>query len=249
VTCPSCGLVVAADAAQCPRCGSSLELGVSDGPDRYDEDYEYGYDPPAPARDLRGAGLAAVVAVGAFTAVKGVDSVLSLTSGADREIQPGSAVRGTMLASLVLALVMGLALLVWLYRARTNLDAFADAAPRWSVGWTLGALFIPCANIVLVPVVLADLARWSVRDGSVARARRVIALIWFCLALYVLASFSSGLFSAFAETSGPSAGAVTAGLVLGVAAGVMLMLVIHSITAEQQARIAAASIPSYGETR
>jgi hypothetical protein len=238
---------VAADAAQCPRCGSSLALGVpAGGPD---EDYGYEYDPPMPARDLRGAGLAAIVTVGVFTAVKGVDSLLSLTGGADGATAPSGPVRATMLASLVLAALVGLALLVWLYRARTNLDAFADAAPRWSVGWTLGALFIPCANVVLVPVVLADLARWSVRDGGAARARRVIALIWSCLVLYMLASFSSGSFSAFAQTSGPSAGAMTAGLVLGVAAGVMLMLVIHTITSEQQARIAAASVPSYGETR
>lgn len=243
MTCPSCGLAVAADAAQCPRCGSSLAFGASAG--QLDE--EYYYHPPRPARDLRGAGLAAIAAVGVFTLVKAIDSTISLS--ADRTAPPGSSVRGTMLASLALALVMGLALLVWLYRARTNLDAFPDAAPRWSVGWTLGALFIPCANIVLVPVVLADLARWSVRDGSAARARRVIVLIWLCLALYVLASFSSGLLSAFAETTGPSGGAVTAGLVLGIAAGGMLMFVIHTITSEQQARIADASVPSYGDAR
>jgi hypothetical protein len=236
---------VAADAAQCPRCGSPLALGAPAG--HFDEDYGYEYEEPMPVRNLRGAGLAAIVAVGVFTVVKGVDSALSLSS--DRATTPTASVRPTMLVSLILAVVMGLALLVWLYRARTNLDAFADAAPRWSVGWTLGALFIPCANIVLVPVVLADLARWSVRDGSAARARRVIALIWLCLALYVLASFASGLFSAFADTSGPSAGAITAGLVLGVAAGALLMLVIHIITSEQQARIAAASVYSYGETR
>jgi hypothetical protein len=234
---------VAADAAQCPRCGSSLAFGAPVG--QFEEEYDY--PPLREARDLRGLGLIAMAAVGVFTVVKAIDSAISLRS--DRTALPGSAVRGTVLVSLVLAVVMGLALLVWLYRARTNLDAFPDAAPRWSVGWTLGALFIPCANIVLVPVVLADLARWSVRDGSAARARRVIVLIWLCLALYVLASFSSGLISAFAQASGPSGGAVTAGLVLGVAAGGMLMFVIHTITSEQQARIAGASIPSYGDAR
>jgi hypothetical protein len=211
--------------------------------------YPYEYEPARPAHDLRGAGLAAIMAVGIFTAVKGVDTLLNLTGGADTSDTPTGVTRVTMLGTLVLALVMGLALLVWLYRARVNLDAFEDASPRWSVGWTLGALFIPCANVVLVPVVLADVARWSVRDGGAARARRIIALIWLCLVLYVLASFSSGFVSAFAETTGPSVTAIAAGLVLGIAAGVMLMLVIHTITREQQARITAGSVPSYGETR
>jgi hypothetical protein len=210
-----------------------------DGP--AEEAYAYPYDQLPPPRDLRVLGLAAVVAAGLFTVVRALATLVGLTSAEAPDAAETGGTDPMTVASLASGVLLGLVLLMWIYRARKNIDAFADAQPRWSLGWTVGAVFIPCANVVLVPVVLADVARASVVNPESGRARRLVALIWACLALTVVASFSSGLVSGFVETSGPSVSTVVAGLLLGVIAGVMLIVVIHTITAEQQARITGAN--------
>jgi hypothetical protein len=187
-------------------------------------------------RPLHGLGFTAIAAVGLFTAAKVLEWVLDLTSGVDPADPTGGSVHPTVLFSLATAGLAAVAVLLWLYRARRNLDTFDDAEPRWSAGWTVGALFIPCANIILVPVVLADVARWSLA-GDAGRRRVVFGLIWGSLACYLLGSFTGGLLSAFTQASGPSTAAGWAGLALTVAGGMMLMAVIHAVTAAQQDRV------------
>jgi hypothetical protein len=67
-------------------------------------------------------------------------------------------------------LAAGVCALVFLYRARVNLDALPEASPRWSTGWVIGAWLVPIANIVLAPLVLADIAKPSVRRRPIAMA-------------------------------------------------------------------------------
>jgi len=73
------------------------------------------------------------------------------------------------------ALVSVVLLIIWMVRARKNLDAFPGAAPGWSADWAIAGWFIPCANIVLPFLVMAGIARSSLIR---ARTRPWIALWW-----------------------------------------------------------------------
>jgi hypothetical protein len=66
----------------------------------------------------------------------------------------------------VLAPVVTIVVCAWLYRARANLDAFAEARPNWGRGWAIGAWFVPLANLWIVPSVFDDVVRGSVPVGE-----------------------------------------------------------------------------------
>lgn len=48
--------------------------------------------------------------------------------------------------------------LIWLYRARGNAEALRPGVSRLGRGWALGAWFVPLANLVLGPMVVATTA-------------------------------------------------------------------------------------------
>jgi hypothetical protein len=190
-----------------------------------------------PVRSVRGSGIAAMIAVGLMAVLEGTYSILTFNSG-DRDAIGAVPLETSRLIVLVSYLGAALLTIAWLYRARKNLDAFVGARPTWSAGWTIGAWFIPCANIVLVPVVVADVARNSFEDRRGSRARRTVGLIYGCLAVYVGGSFASGLLSAYTAGSVPTFGATVAGVGLTLVANAVAILVIYTITTEQHARIA-----------
>jgi hypothetical protein len=74
---------------------------------------------------------------------------------------------------------------MWLYLARTNLDSLADAAPRWSRGWTIGAWFVPLVNLVLLPWVIGEVA-WHSLPRRQRGAGLALGVAWPVL---FLASF------------------------------------------------------------
>jgi hypothetical protein len=84
-----------------------------------------------------------------------------------------------LLVGSVFALGGFVALLVWLHRARVNLAGIPGAEPSWGPGWTIGAWFIPLANLFLVPAVVADVAR----NSGAAEPRRphlgALAVCWW----------------------------------------------------------------------
>jgi hypothetical protein len=67
--------------------------------------------------------------------------------------------------------------IVWLYRARSNIDRFRGAAPQWRPEWIALCWIIPFANLVLPGAVVADMARNSVEDYENA-VDRVSHLAW-----------------------------------------------------------------------
>jgi hypothetical protein len=87
----------------------------------------------------------------------------------------------------VLAPTITVAICAWLYRARANLDAFAEARPKWGRGWAIGAWFIPLANLWIVPSVLDDVVRGSVPPGQ--RRDRVSGALRLWWGSSVAASF------------------------------------------------------------
>ncbi|MEV0713612.1 DUF4328 domain-containing protein [Asanoa sp. NPDC050611] len=136
---------------------------------------------------VRGPGVAAVVAVGlAALAMLAIAVLLwAITVTVDR---PGAAVDENGLTQLerllepvewgyvgaqALALVLTM---IWLWRARKNLDAFPGTEPLFSAGWAIGGWFFPIANLFVPGRLMANLARQSSREWWV----RAAAVVWWC---------------------------------------------------------------------
>ena len=68
-------------------------------------------------------------------------------------------VSGVATALAVVSLAIFVVLIVFLYRASQNTELWDSARKRWSTGWTIGAWFIPLANFILVPMVVAEILR------------------------------------------------------------------------------------------
>lgn len=105
-------------------------------------------------------------------------------------------------------------LLVWVYRARCNLDAIQGTRPRWSPGWTVVAWLVPVANVVLIPMTWLDLIRNCAGEEEAGRMRLLLVGLYVVLAIdIVLWVFGSDLVSAL--LSGAATGFLL-GLVFGV---------------------------------
>jgi len=183
MNCPTCGREMPLASTQCSRCGAMLGFAVPStanvpvSPDLY---------PGWRLRSVQGIGAAAVVAVGLGALARAVldafpwyaDTVgVLLTENAATLLTVGVVSTG------VIATVLTI---IWLWRARQNLNAFVGAAPRWAAGWTIGAWFIPCASIVLIPIVVADVARHTFGPR---RSGLVVALVWVWGSVQLLTVF------------------------------------------------------------
>jgi hypothetical protein len=75
--------------------------------------------------------------------------------------------------------------IVWLYRARANLDMLPGARPQWRSEWTALCWIIPLANLVLPGAVISDVARNSVEDydNAVDRMSRLAWAWWIFIPL------------------------------------------------------------------
>ncbi|GIF52945.1 uncharacterized protein DUF4328 [Asanoa ferruginea] len=77
-------------------------------------------------------------------------------------------VAGVQIGALVLTII-------WLWRARKNLDAFPDTQPVLSPGWAIGGWFLPFANAVIPGRLMANVARQSSRERWVS----ALAVVWW----------------------------------------------------------------------
>ncbi|MCW6009469.1 DUF4328 domain-containing protein [Micromonospora sp. CPCC 205371] len=137
-----------------------------------------------PGYALRGVGLAAMIAVGAATAAAVLEGLWPLASAAiAREAAAtedagllDTAAAGDILVSLVaffLLLVAATLVVVWLYRARRNLDKLGTAEGAMGPGWAIGGWFIPFANFVIPFRVTSAVAR-----GSLPGSAWLTATLW-----------------------------------------------------------------------
>jgi hypothetical protein len=161
---------------------------------------------------------------------------------------------GTVLAVRVLAAIVAFASfvvsIVWLWRCSMNLEAFENTDPRWRPGWCIGAWFIPIANLILVPLVIADVARNSARNE--ADASRAVVATWIWGAGEAIATCTYALGRGLQGVWGPalypesvaamSVTAVTVSMVLLLAMAAAQVGFMKAITDLQQARIA----PEFG---
>lgn len=98
---------------------------------------------------------------------------------------------GTVL--IVLMVAAGIALIVWLFRLRTDLDVLAPDERHFAKGMAIGGWFIPIANLVLPFAVVRDVARSTrpERDWGTDAGSGVMWLVGAWWALWVIGAVGS----------------------------------------------------------
>jgi hypothetical protein len=156
------------------------------------------------------------------------------------------AVDTTSTILVVLSIALFVLVIIYFYRASLNTDLWTGDRKTWSTGWTIGAWFIPLGNLVLVPLVVAEIWRRSPEpeSGSERRAPSLApVVVWWVL---VVLGFVSASFDVDPDTiDGYRAQDIVhvVGCVVLVAAGALLITVVRSLTRRQTAWQAAASYP------
>ncbi len=110
----------------------------------------------------------------AITARTFADVVIGVTT-------PAAGVGAILVAAMVagvVELVAFLILVVWMFNVSANLDAVAEATAGWRPAWAIAGWFIPLANLVIPPLVLADIARNSADEIGGAEGSRQVRRIW-----------------------------------------------------------------------
>ena len=140
-----------------------------------------------------------------------------------------------------------IAFIVWFYRAHVNLRALGASEVRHASGWAIGAWFIPFFNLVRPKSMANDV--WKASDPElpapvgIERWSRValpmVLAVWW--AAWVLASLVSSVAAVLAlgddpETLKASSEVALVSDGLSLLGGILLIGVVRSITARQQAR-------------
>jgi hypothetical protein len=112
-------------------------------------------------------GLANTASVLVWVAVLGPVSMSasSLTFGWSQHTAPGRIgmvlMGGGLVFNVLGFLAAGIAVLVWLSRARANADALYPAPHRLAAGWAVGGWFVPFGNLVMPMIVVTDVVKAS----------------------------------------------------------------------------------------
>jgi uncharacterized protein DUF4328 len=146
----------------------------------------------------------------------------------ETSMTPIATIAGTVGAALAVQAAVGLAFLAWLYRARTNSETLSRGRHRYGRGWTVGAWFVPFANLVLPWVVVTDVLRASRPDDepttwppgtwwtATLLARVIHTAAWVTLVVTIAGTASpAGLLAAAVIHSVGTLCSVGAGLLLG----------------------------------
>jgi hypothetical protein len=214
---------------------------------------------------VRGIGIATSIAV-AITIL--LDAVISVWPAAGRVfavrartdddpnlLNAATAVEALLsLIWLVIYLITGILVIVWFYRARRNLAAFPDVAPRMRVGWAITGWLVPFVNLVVPCRVMADIAR-----GSLSRTRTpaLVGVWWAAWLVYNVVGLAVAGADVEASDALPTAlagpddyqqyvdyyeGALVPNLLAllpGIVAAIALIVLVRRISAAQGRRIAA----------
>jgi hypothetical protein len=184
VTCQTCDLSFPTDNYFCPRCGTPA-----------------GSPPVAPGANPRGVyqvGLAAIVAVGAVVLTDLVITLFPLVGQmmAEHAMATGNVDLLNQAALIELFLFVpyllawitaGTLVIIWLWRARSNVDAFPGAEQGMRAGWAIGGWFIPFANLVIPYKVMSNVARVSLWPAEPLAKRTVPTAVNVWWVAYVLA--------------------------------------------------------------
>lgn len=139
ITCPQCDRPMPSGTYMCDRC-----YGSPTDPILWPHGQTY---------SVKGVGIAAVVAavvavvinlITAWSPLVGAQSADAGDSAGGYQIIALVTLVDVLMQPLVIVLTI-----IWLWRARKNLDAFPNGGGVLGAGWAIGAWFIPLANIVL----------------------------------------------------------------------------------------------------
>ena len=138
----------------------------------------------------------------------------------------------------LLSIAILVTLIVFLWRASANTKLWQGANPRFRVGWTIGAWFIPFANLVLPAMVVQDIwHRSPTLDPNGHRHQEPSTLIGWWWVTWI----ASYLLRTVGGTPGDSSDTLTElssgdtlraiGAVLTIAAAVLLITVVRRLAA------------------
>ncbi len=139
--------------------------------------------------------MTGLVASALFTLAAGVlevidyDRRIEAAGQPETELSPFDLLYAAVgLVNLAVLLFTTVVFICWLYRARKNAEELGAHGFRWAPGWTIGAWFIPFANLVIPFLVVAEVDRASepgLPDGHVMYASRGRALLGFWWAAWI----------------------------------------------------------------
>ena len=152
---------------------------------------------------------------------------------------------GTVLdfAQLFVFAFVAIMFIFWLYHARLNLVHWGFAALKWGPGWALGGWFLPVANLIVPKLVVDTL--WSASavplDQSWAQ-RRSSGLVWAWWLVFLGSIAGAVAFGGIPfSLSDPAlllVGLRALATLPSMAAAVLAILVVRTITLRQDARYA-----------
>ncbi|RZU73349.1 uncharacterized protein DUF4328 [Micromonospora kangleipakensis] len=245
--CQTCGDETSPAFDDCQRCATPL-----DGP---------ALSPGIATYGVRGLGLAAAIGLGLTTLLyvllalfPAVDAVLARRAGTTDDAEPirsATVLEGLLnVPYLLVYLTTAVLVMIWMFRARKNTDAFPGVRPHLNAHWAITGWWVPFASLVIPCKVMADIAR-----DSLGRTRGLVALWWAGWLVFSVADVFTSLDTAKSQLLLPEPRtpqdfqryadhyqeAALRNLVPALAclvAGASLIALILRISAAQQARIA-----------
>ncbi|MEU1241504.1 DUF4328 domain-containing protein [Micromonospora parva] len=250
--CQTCGDAISPEHDECQRCYTPVGQAA--------------ITPGLPTYRVRGIGLAARIAVGATAVLYLVVALFPLVGMAlarqakvdnDPELLVAVLIMQVVssLPMVVAYLTAAVLVIIWMWRARKNTDAFPGALPTLGAGWAIAGWLVPFANLVVPARVMAAVAR----DSLWRRFTPTLVAVWwsswlvFSLGERLVSRLDDGAYNKLPETPTTDGGyqqyvdyyrdSLLRNIVPSVAcvvAAVTLYLLIQRISAAQEARIARA---------
>jgi uncharacterized protein DUF4328 len=210
------------------------------------------------------AGLAVVAAMASLGSIL---DIMAYNVLANAGSSPAEADRWTSLDNAAQALYLltnlfaGISFIVWLHRARTNLDGWDVRGLTWARAWAIGGWFLPFANLVIPLVVVGETGRASenlaasVENRQVSRVSRTIFVLWAVLwnlsgvtavaAVLAGARLRTGTPRELAEHHGLYAALSYGNAVVVIVAAALAILLVRGVTASQESILRATPIAGY----
>ncbi|MDI2131076.1 DUF4328 domain-containing protein [Yinghuangia seranimata] len=122
--------------------------------------------------------LGAAVAVWAYLhRASVIDDALDGSPVSSSDADDADGLVGTAGFTMPVVLAAGIVFIVWLHRARKNIELFSPHRPDLTAGFAVGAWFIPIANLWMPKTVTDDV--WKVSDPAPSPTGTGLRLAWW----------------------------------------------------------------------